>query len=279
LNGVFQKLDRIAGTIHQMPYLSQFTFRLARTRREFESALSLVQKEYFRKKYSTDTEEVIRLTPFHLLSETIVITALCHDKVVATLSLIFDSRFGLPMDKLFHTELSPYRESDASICEASTFAINSDFFESDSLSFFDPERLSFVLTFYKIAVFYAKYIMGTEFVFVTIHPRHNLMYDFLTFSDLSDDVKKYGFVNDAPAKAKVLDLKNLAKNCQERNQLGLFRMFFENHFSLENFMYSYTMDSSDVEYFLSKCNDSFCNSPEVRSILEEHYPEQVSVLV
>lgn len=258
------------------PYLSDFTFRVARSKRDFVGALTLAHKEYFRKNYCTDDTESVRLTPFHLLPETIVFIALYKGKVVGTITLIPDSRMGMPIDKLFFEELKPYRKLSVPVCEASTFAVDSDFFVSGS-SVFDHDRLSFVFTFYKITIFYAKYILGCEYLFAAINPRHNVMHDFITFTDVCKEVKSYSFVNDAPAKAKVLHLTKIAKNCRERNLSGLHKMLLENHVSLENYMYKYALEEEDVEYLLNKCPSFLDNHPEALEILEEYYPELVLV--
>jgi len=273
LNTVFEKLDRIAGEINTNSYLSLFTFRVVRTRREFENSLALVQREYLRKNYCTNRNEGLRLTPFHLLPETIVFSAFYKKQVVATLSVIFDSPFGLPMDKLFRAELIPYRNQGNLICEASTFAVDSDFFGSENQGFFDPKRLSFVIYFYKIAVIYSKLMKGVEHMFVTINPRHNLMYIFLTFTDICNEIKSYEFVNDAPAKAKVMNLKRIDKTCQSMGLLGLQSMFRENLAAYDMFSDKYVLDYLDLEYFLEKCESLSDSYDTVSEILEVYFPE------
>lgn len=79
---------------------TQLTYKLATTTDELKQAFQLTQKSYVREGYAQGSGEEIRITAYNLLPETSVIVALKEQTVVATISVIPRTRFGLPLEKV-----------------------------------------------------------------------------------------------------------------------------------------------------------------------------------
>ena len=83
---------------------------LARERVEFEQAFRLLAVNYQARGYDGPGPRPFRFTPFHVLPDTTTFVAKDVGKVVATLSLVPDTRLlGLPMESIFGPEVEALR--------------------------------------------------------------------------------------------------------------------------------------------------------------------------
>ena len=173
--------------------------RIATARDEVLGALQLVHDEYVRSGLSLPTDSGLRVTRYHLLNTTEVLVGLVDDQVACTLSLVRDSRFGLPMESIYRREVNVRRRLGKSVAEVSCLA--------DRRA--DAERTLTVMFRVMALVAQAATHRGVDELLIAIHPHHAKFYErFLGFERIGD-LKYYSTVRGNPAVAMTLDLTRL----------------------------------------------------------------------
>jgi hypothetical protein len=104
---------------------SKLSFEIVSNALDLKTALRLVQQNFEREGYALKTTSGLRLTPFHLLPDTIVIVAKENDQIVATISVIPRTSFGIPLDSSF--EISSFLADKGKVLEISALAVNPSF--------------------------------------------------------------------------------------------------------------------------------------------------------
>ncbi|HTL53792.1 MAG TPA: hypothetical protein VL860_14560, partial [Planctomycetota bacterium] len=99
-------------------------YRLAENREDIEGAMHLVYANYVDVAYCDRNWFEMYLYRFDLLPETRTMVAVRHNEVLGTLTLVFDSNFGIPSDHLYRAELEKLRIADRRIVELSKLAVN-----------------------------------------------------------------------------------------------------------------------------------------------------------
>lgn len=103
---------------------SNLRFEIAANCDDLKAALTLVQKNFQREGYTRATKNGLRLTPYHLLPETLVAVAKQGEKVVATVSLVPRTEFGVPLDSCF--PLDEFLKDKGRVVEISALAVDPD---------------------------------------------------------------------------------------------------------------------------------------------------------
>lgn len=170
---------------------SNFEFKLINTENEFLESVRLLHDCYVQAKYMNPDPTGFRITPYHLLPDTITAVAKFDGKVVATMSLVRDNPLGLPMDKIF--DLKDYRLHGQVLCEVSALAIHKDFRGQQG-------ELLHSLIRYLWRYSYEWY--HVDYFVIAVNPSMVDLYEaFYLFRKLRNkrQINKYNFVNDAPA--------------------------------------------------------------------------------
>lgn len=97
------------------------SFKVANTAQELEQAFELVQDTYLKMGLTSDSNNLKRILKYNLLPTTLVIVAKYKEKVIATVSIISDSSFGLPIDEV--SDITKLRYSQKNIAEISALVI------------------------------------------------------------------------------------------------------------------------------------------------------------
>ena len=187
---------------HDLP--THIIIKLAETKEELEQAFQILHDAYVDEAYMDAQVSGLRMTKYHALPTTAVLIAKdsTQNKVVATLSMIRNSKLGLPLDAV--CSLKALKEKYPSLTEISSLAIDKEYRKDPTLVFWPLMR----------AVFrYAKDVMGIEAYVIGVHPkRHDLYKGILGFNQLENSqVEEYGFVKNAPVVAYVADLQEQAE--------------------------------------------------------------------
>lgn len=101
---------------------SRLRFEIASNADDLKAALTLVQENFAREGYASRTQSTLRMTPYHLLPETMVIIAKDGEKIVATNTLIPRTPFGIPLDSCF--PLDHFLEGKGKAVEISALAVD-----------------------------------------------------------------------------------------------------------------------------------------------------------
>ncbi len=176
----------------------ELTVKLVQSRSELESALKLLHDTYVSEGYMTPVPSGIRLSRYHALPTTQTIIALWDGVVVGTMSVIGDSRFGVPADKIF--DISPFRKKNLSIAEPSGLAVHREF---------QGSRNSAVLfSLFRYLVHYTQDRLRNDVWVVAVNPKHAELYEsILCFKRLAASNARYDYVNGAPAIGLYRDLR------------------------------------------------------------------------
>jgi hypothetical protein len=116
------------------------------------------------------------LQPFytfhHLLEEAVVFVAETNGRIWGTLTIIFDSPAGLPLETLYEPEIAQLRKQKRKLCEFCSLAV-------DPRAGRDGSAL--VLKLFKTAFAYAYQAIGATDICITLKPSHGAFYRRLRF--------------------------------------------------------------------------------------------------
>ena len=193
---------------------------MAQTRNELKQAFSLVYKEYFKAGYvKKATSSKMMLSTYSLLPKTIVWIVKFNDTVVSTLTQIFDSSLGLPLDEVYKKELDELRSEGRSMVELSALAISSKYRWQNAYMPLFRNMLRHVLS-----------CEATDLC-IAVNPKHRIFYkEILLFEDIGE--KKYYPKVNAPSVAMRLDLTTAEKRFEQvygqmKPELNLHHYFFQ----------------------------------------------------
>ncbi|MHB0954777.1 MAG: N-acyl amino acid synthase FeeM domain-containing protein [Pirellulaceae bacterium] len=173
--------------------------KIATEREEVLGALGLVHDEYVRSGLSMPSESGLRVTRYHLLNTTEILVGLVDEQVACTLSLVRDSRFGLPMESIYHREVHARRRLGKRVAEVSCLADR----RSGA-----KDALALMLRLMTLLAQVARY-RGVDELLIAVHPHHVKFYErFLGFTGFGD-LRYYSTVCGNPAVAMALDLARL----------------------------------------------------------------------
>jgi hypothetical protein len=117
----------------QKEQLSQYRFKIATTQGEIEQGFRLLYESYLNDGMIDPNDSQLRITKFHVLPTSTMIVGLKGDEVVATVTHVLDSSFGLPCDKV--ADFSELRKPEVTIAEVSALAIKKGYRRQNSLLF------------------------------------------------------------------------------------------------------------------------------------------------
>lgn len=189
---------------------------IATAREPVLDALRLVHEEYVRSGLTLDNRTGIRVTQYHLLTTTEILVGIVGDEVACTMSLVRDSRFGLPMEAIYAPEVRERRRMGKHLAEVSCLADRRD----------NAERtLNLMFRMIALAAQVSR-ARGVDEVLIAVHPRHSRFYErFFGFRGIGD-LKYYGTVCGNPAVAMALDLVNV-KNTNPKAYDRLYGVQFD----------------------------------------------------
>lgn len=222
-----------------------FTFKVATSREELEQAFRILHDAYVSSNLMTPDPSGLRLSAFHALPTTTTLVAKCHNRVIATLSIIGPNELGYPMQKIY--DISDVVKGGVRTAEISALAVDKKYRNRSGLILFP--LLKFM---YEYCVRFA----SIDRLIIAVNPRHIGLYeDLLTFKRLQNaTVDHYSFVNGAPAIGAYLDLKEARGDFEkiydhQPDEKNLFRFFTAKH--LPNFIYPFRKTYSVMDPVLT----------------------------
>ncbi|MBW2568347.1 MAG: hypothetical protein JRD93_18225 [Deltaproteobacteria bacterium] len=241
----------------------QFSCNVAQTHDELKQAFSLVYKEYLRAGYvkkAVPSKMLVNI--YNLLPETVVWIVKSNHTVVSTLTEIFDSPLGLPIDEVYEKELDELRSEERRIVEISALAIHKKHRWQNAY-----------MPLFRGMLQHALSRRATDLC-VAVNPKHKSFYkNILLFEDIGGK-KNYPKVS-APSVALRLDLTTAEKKLEQiygrmKPESNLHEYFFQKN-AIEDspveefFQKKKEMDSNVIQYFFVKKN----------KILQELPPHQI----
>jgi len=190
---------------------------------EIEQAYRLVYREYLEAGYlpSHPQEDYqFYLSPLGTSPLLRVFACKIEDSLAGTISLIFDSPLGLPMEEIYSAEIRSLRQQGKSLAEVTRLAINKDWHYLNGRILMELYRLVFEYCLNQSTI---------DTLCIAIHPKHEEFYQRVLLFEHLGGLKTYPRVNDAPAVAKFMDLSQAEARFRARYGVRhrIYRFFFQ----------------------------------------------------
>ena len=171
--------------------------KIADTQLELEACFSLLHDAYVESGFMKPDPSGMRVTLYHALPTTTTLCALWDGEVVGTISLIRESAFGFPLQKVF--DLTPLRQKTGNLAEVSALAVHRSFRKTGGAILFPLMKFMYE---------YATQYFDTRHLLIAVNPNRIEMYESLLFFQrlTANVVENYDFANGAPAVGATLDL-------------------------------------------------------------------------
>lgn len=179
----------------------ELRFKVAVTEDELSQAFALLHKAYVKENLMEPHQSGMRITKYHALPSTTTLIAVENKVVVATVTLIRQSAFGVPSSTIFETNNVP---PGSRVAEVSALAIKKEYLQQHG-------RVLFPLL--KFLFHYSHDYFGVSHFVIAVNPKWIDFYkSILLFKPLAKKVvANYAFVNGAPAAGAILDLTTVAE--------------------------------------------------------------------
>jgi hypothetical protein len=252
--------------------LEQIEYGVARTRDELEQAYTLVYNEYLKREYCQPNKSKMKLSIYNALPETTTFAAVASEKVLATATLIPNTKLGIPMSQIYSQELEIFSKQELKFCEISMLASDTNMFQRRVSMLVNSQKLFFIFFLFKLIFDYARDNLKMDIICITINPKHKLIYDLLLFKEIGG-LKIYPYANNAPALARYVDLRDIEQRCKASASSGIYKMFFLNKTSPEKFKRRFLFTSDDLKYFfMDKTDVTTESTAEEINYLKDCYP-------
>jgi hypothetical protein len=178
----------------------EMEFKLAESIEEYTQAFRILHDSYVDAGFMQKDPSGLRVTLYHLLKSTSTFVAVDRGEVVATIAMVRDSSFGLPMDKIYN--LSSFRDRGERLGEVSALAIRRDYRGHGGELLFCLIRMMWLHTL--------SYHRIDNFVIAVNPQKADLYRSIFYFHDLpgQSTVNQYSFVQGAPAVGQWMNVKN-----------------------------------------------------------------------
>lgn len=223
------------------------TCRPATSEEDLKAAYRLVYQEYLKRKYCKADHSELHYTVYCLLPKSRTFLLEMDQKVVGTISVIVDSPCGIPMESLFEDKISRFRREGRTIAEVSLLALDQSVFGRKSFSLTDFKKLSGSFLLFKMMFDYIRYSVGVTDLFITMHPKHKELYQYLTF-EIIGPVRSYAGAEGNPALPMRLDVNRTVLTLPR--ELSIQRYFIEDKLPQEVIESHFDWDSARISEFL-----------------------------
>lgn len=198
---------------HNPPgFLADCEFHSVRSKEEFLACSKLLHNQYVRKEYMESQDSNLRLDLHQITRRSTTFIALYQKKyILATLTLFEDSPLGVPMDKIYKSELDGLRSKKRRFAEVGMLASNVELMEKLFPDAKKTDQVTMLMHLIREMMQFA-YAAGIDSLVACYHPRHGLFYQSLQF-DVLAGLKSYEAVKGNPAVAGFLDLTSV---CQKK---------------------------------------------------------------
>lgn len=162
--------------------------KVADTIEELEQAFRLVQESYSEINLADIKQSPLRVNKYHALPTTAIIILKKEDTVIATVSVITSNRYDLPLESLWNID---HIKNSGRTAEISSLAVHKEHRKAAG-----KYTIPLMIYMYK----YSSKYMGIKNFVISINPKAAIFYRAMfNFKFVSKKIKRYEFVNNAPA--------------------------------------------------------------------------------
>jgi len=177
--------------------MTPFDLKVADSLEDVTAALSLVHDSYVELGLIDAHLSGIRLLPHHLLPETRILLAREQEEVVATLTLIPDTAYGLPLDEVYCERLVSCRRQGRRAAELSSLALAPRYRRHDIL-------------FHLIRLMHrCAEALAIDDIWVVVAPKHGRFYQHVMLFEPAGELSYLDKLNGAPGMLYRQDLRTI----------------------------------------------------------------------
>ncbi len=167
---------------------AELSISIARTREEVAAAWNLVYRSYLQANLINGNPFEIHTVPHALNAKTSVVVGRINDEIVSTLTIMHDDRKrGLPLDKVYRTQLDGLRGQGRRLLEVGLFADRRLSIRRATAAFMEMMRFVFYRSCYDLAD-----------IMIGVHPRHAAFYQRNFGFSVEGPVDVHPVVNNRP---------------------------------------------------------------------------------
>jgi hypothetical protein len=222
------RIRRSALLKSHLDFIDRPAIKIAENLDEHQQAFRLVYQEYVKSGYIPNPKpngEIFSI--FNLFPETAVFIVKSYQTVISTLSQFYDSKsFGLPMDSLYHEELSELRKKGRRIAEIGALATQGDY-----------RWQNLFMYLCQIMYWFARYQRVNDLC-ITVNPKHVRFYKTIFLFEEFGPEKEYPKVA-APAVLLRLNLDTVESELKE--------VYSESNFDCNLYHYFHRMNGHKLE--------------------------------
>lgn len=167
MSGALPEPERQAAWWAETEATSRLDFGLAITPEDFDGAFRLLHDRYVWRRFMAVEPSRRRLNAHNFLPTTKVFVARAADRVVATVTVVEDSRLGLPVDEALGADLGRLRARGRRVGEAGSLAVDAAY---------RAHGAPILVRLYRPAVLYAAAIARLDDLAFVVRPRHRAFY-------------------------------------------------------------------------------------------------------
>lgn len=182
---------------------------IARSKIDIENSFGLVYKSYLEAGLIAPNDLSLKISPYHLLPTTEIIVAKKDGRIIATATLIIDSKLGIPADNFCREEMDELRSKDISLAEIVSLA-------SDKSS---PHFIGTLKEMTKLMAQVAKSRKCNGIIAITNHNHANLFVKRFGFKKINEP-KLCPFSNRGQCTVLLLDLNHLKDSITHKYLFG-----------------------------------------------------------
>jgi hypothetical protein len=223
------------------------TCRPAMSREDLEAAYRLVYDEYQKRKICQPDPSSLQYSYYCLLPASRTFLLEMDGQLAGTISLIVDSPCGIPMETLFPDKIGKFRQRGHRIAEVSLLALDQKLFGHKTFSLTDMRKLSASFKLFKIIFDYARFEAGVTDLFIAMHPKHQDLYQYLTFEPIGP-VRSYSRAAGKPALPMHMDIARAVLTTPR--EMSIQRYFIEERLSPELLEPHFVWDAGTAREFL-----------------------------
>ncbi|MFC1479506.1 hypothetical protein ACFL6F_02815 [Planctomycetota bacterium] len=275
LTRVYSRIENNPGTsLHINTRKSKthgmISVRLARTKQELQEAYRIVYEQYMGAGYVKNNTKEMRFLPhFALPTSYTFIASDSNEKIIGTLTLVFDGQLGFPSEDEFPGPIKALRENGEKLAEISCLATEKQ-----------CERMAVVVSLYRAVYAYACHLKGATGFFISSMKKHMKFYTRHLLFDVIGDPVIYHDTNEVSVYPMILDFRNITNRFKEKHKGDIFaRMFLEGKDFTETAeqIGDYTEEDLIVRYrFSKKALDWNTVKGEVQNVIQEAFRKAVS---
>ena len=171
-------LSRLFGSKYELSCVKSFD--------DYCESFKLVYKEYRKRNYCPVFKSKMHYSEFSFLEDTHTFIMKKDSKLAGTLSIIPDSKEGIPMEKTFPKLIKNMRSEGSKFAEVSLMSLNLKMFKKKRYAFKCLSKMDALLNLFRAVHNFAVIREEITDILICVHPKHADLYKKIGFEVIGD---------------------------------------------------------------------------------------------